>query len=66
MGVIEGCLGGYHPICNECGCQEIWEISPEEYNEKAWYWDNWTCPDCRAFHMDKENYENGSQESDRD
>lgn len=46
MDIEEGCLGGYHPICNECGISEIWEISPEEYNEAKFYWNNWLCPEC--------------------
>ncbi len=48
MGVVEGCLGGYHPICNSCGITEIWEISSEEYEEQRFYWDNWLCDVCRV------------------
>ncbi len=51
MGVKDGCLGGLTPVCNECGAAENYEISHEDYNERVWYWEQWTCPDCQAFNQ---------------
>ena len=39
-------LGGYTPICNECGVKLCWDISPYEYEEDKSFWDEWTCRDC--------------------
>lgn len=33
-------------MCNNCGVALCWDISQEEYEEAAEFWDKWTCRDC--------------------
>jgi hypothetical protein len=47
MGVLDGCLGGWHLICNECGIVTEFEICPAAYNASPEYWDNWCCTTCQ-------------------
>jgi hypothetical protein len=46
MGVIESSLGGYIPICNDCGVRLCWDISVEEYQDMRQFWDLWRCETC--------------------
>ncbi|AJF08205.1 hypothetical protein [Geoalkalibacter subterraneus] len=39
-------LGGYTPVCSECGVHLCWDISWDEYREAQKFWDNWRCRDC--------------------
>jgi hypothetical protein len=39
-------LGGYTPTCNECGIALCWDISPEEYEDRTEFWDEWRCKEC--------------------
>ena len=42
--------GGYTPICNSCMITLCWDISEEEYQEEKWFWDNWTCKECKEYY----------------
>lgn len=47
MGVqYETFMGGYTPICNNCGVSLCWDISPNDYEEDKDFWEQWTCKDC--------------------
>jgi hypothetical protein len=47
MGVVyEPTLGGYTPVCNDCGIHLCWDISEYEYEEAESFWDNWRCQEC--------------------
>jgi len=49
MGILDGCLGGYTPICEDCGITLCSEIDPYEYQENQEYWDNWRCEICSKY-----------------
>lgn len=36
------------PICNECGTPLCWDISLDEYDDAAPFWDKWICKDCNG------------------
>lgn len=40
-------LGGYTPICDDCGVHLCWEIGLYEYLEDKEFWDNWCCKTCK-------------------
>lgn len=40
--------GALTPICNECGVSLCWDISEEQYEEQAAFWDEWICRDCNG------------------
>ena len=40
--------GGVTPICNDCGVSLCWDISEEEYEQSADFWDDWICQDCNG------------------
>lgn len=44
---------GYTPICNDCGIALCWDISPEEYEEKPGFWDEWRCKECYPKHKEE-------------
>lgn len=46
MAVVESSMGGYTPICNNCGVAICWDISPYEYGEARPFWDDYCCKDC--------------------
>lgn len=47
MGAVYGAfLGGYTPICNDCGVSLCWDISEQEYDEAKAFWDDWICQGC--------------------
>jgi hypothetical protein len=41
-------LGGVTPICSDCGVSLCWDISDEEYEERAAFWDGWRCQECNG------------------
>lgn len=47
MGVLhDTALGGYIPICSNCGIRLCHSISLYEYLECKPFWDEWECKDC--------------------
>lgn len=50
MAVTIGSLGGYQPICGDCGIALCWELSPSEYEEAKSFWDAWRCKKCNPNH----------------
>jgi len=40
--------GGLTPICDCCGVSLCWDISEEQYDEEAEFWDDWICQDCNG------------------
>jgi hypothetical protein len=46
MAVLESVLGGFTPLCNECGISICWDISPEEYEAAKAFWDDYCCKTC--------------------
>ena len=46
MGVIESDLGGYTPICSDCGVVLCYDITENDYNEVPEFWDAWRCDVC--------------------
>lgn len=40
--------GAVTPICNDCGVSLCWDISEEQYEEEAPFWDEWICQDCNG------------------
>ncbi len=46
-------LGGYQPVCGECGIALCWELAPQEYEEQKEYWDNWSCENCDPYYFSR-------------
>ena len=46
--VTDDFLGGYTPVCNDCGVHLCWGISTYEYEEEKRFWDSWICQDCNG------------------
>lgn len=46
MAVVKGALGGYTPICDQCGVSICWDISEFEYIENKAFWDKYCCKEC--------------------
>lgn len=39
-------IGGYTPVCSECGIALCWDISEQEYEDEQEFWDAWKCSAC--------------------
>lgn len=50
MGIIIT-ITGIQPICNECGIALCWELIQQDYEDKKYYWDNWSCKTCKPNYL---------------
>lgn len=53
MGVIPSNLGGFTPICEDCGVMLCWDISEEEYVLNDKFWEEWLCEVCITYRRKK-------------
>ena len=44
-------LGGYTPMCDDCGVALCWDIGPDEYEAERGFWDTWRCRDCNPDYL---------------
>lgn len=44
--MLSNIVGGFTPVCNNCGVHLCWDISELEYLNLKHFWDNWKCENC--------------------